>query len=89
MRTAVMLDDLDVLCNIDKLTSQVTGIRRFKRGIGKTFTCTVSGDEVLNDIQTLFEVRSNRCFNNLSTWLCHQTTHTSKLTNLCCRTSRP
>ena len=81
-----MFDNLDILRNIDKFTGQITRVRRFKRGICKTLTRTVGGNEVLDDIQTLFKVRGNRCFDNLSTWFCHKATHTCKLTDLSRRT---
>src|SRR3546814_13398541 len=57
---AIDLGHDQILGNVYQTTSQVTGVRRFQRGIGKTLTSTVSGDEVLEYAQAFTEVRSNR-----------------------------
>ena len=44
-------------------------------------------DEVLVNIQAFAKVRNDRCFDNGTIRLGHQTTHTGQLTNLCSRTT--
>ena len=77
-----------ILCHVNQTTGQVTGVRGFQCGIRQTFTRTVRGDEVLEYVQTFTEVRGDRRFDDGAIRLRHQTTHTSKLTNLGCRTTR-
>ena len=48
----------------------------------------MSRNKVLQHTQSLAEVRGNRCFDNRTIRLGHQTAHTGQLTNLCCRTTR-
>ena len=92
-RSAVFLVDDDVVADVDKAASEVTGIGRLHGRISKTFTGTVGRDEVLQHRHAFLEVRENRVFNgttSLSTCLlrfCHQTTHTSELFDLVLRTT--
>ena len=44
---AVLLMDNDIVGHIHKTTGQITCIGSLKRGIGKTLTGTVGGNEVL------------------------------------------
>ena len=81
--TAVLFDNYYVLRHVNQSTGQVTRVGRLESRISKTLTSAVSGDEVLEYVQTLTEVRSDRCFDNRAVWLCHQSTHTSQLTDLC------
>ena len=55
-RATIFFVDDQVLGNIVKTTSQVTGIRRFEGRIGETFPCAVGGDEILQHVEALFEV---------------------------------
>ncbi|MNV15610.1 hypothetical protein D3C71_1063410 [compost metagenome] len=48
----------------------------------------MSGDEVLEYVQTFTEVRSDWRLDDGTIWFRHQTTHTCQLTNLCCGTTR-
>jgi len=95
-RSTVVLVDRHVLRNVNQTTRQVTGIGRFQGRIGKTFTCTVRGNEVLEDRQTFLEVGDNRVLDDLASRtdqrflrLGHQTTHPTELTNLLFRTTSP
>ena len=72
----------NVLSNIHELPCHVTRIRCLEGGISQSFTCTMRRDEVLQHSKTLAEVRENRFLNDIATWLGHQATHTSELTNL-------
>ena len=83
----------NIVWNIYQTTSQITGISSLQRRISQTFTSTVGRDKILQHRKSLFKVRQNRVFNNLTT-LCtgflrfsHQTTHTRQLTNLLLRTT--
>ena len=49
---SIFVDDT-ILCNIDKTTGQITRIRRFQRGIGKSLTRAVGRVEIFQNIQTL------------------------------------
>ena len=80
--TTVVHCDHNVLCNVGQLTCQISTVRRLKSGISETFTSTVRRTEVLQHRQTFSEVRLNGGFDNLTGWLGHQPTHTSKLSNL-------
>ena len=88
MGTTIVFGNHQVLRHVNQTTSQVTGVRRFQCGIRQTFTSTVGGDEVLEYVQTFTEVRGDWRFDDGAIRLRHQTTHTSKLTNLCRRTTR-
>ena len=88
MRSAVLFDDLHVLCDVDELARQVTGVRRLERGVRQTFTRTVGRNEVLKNVQTLFEVRNDRRFDDRAVRFRHQTAHTGQLTDLCRGTPR-
>ncbi|RMO83569.1 hypothetical protein ALQ34_05340 [Pseudomonas syringae pv. maculicola] len=87
--TAIHFGNDQILSHVYQTTCQITGVSSFQRGIRKTLTSTVSGDEVLKYAQTFTEVSSDRRFNNGAIRLGHQTTHTGQLTNLGSRTTRP
>ena len=84
---AIDLGNHQILCHIDQATGQVTRVSRLQRGISQTLTSTVSRDEVLQNIQTFAEVRSNRGLDDRAIGLGHQASHTGKLTNLGSRAS--
>ena len=92
-RAAVLFADDHVLRYVDQTTRQVTGVGRLQCGIGQTFTGTVRRDEVLQYRQTLFEVRKDRVFDDLTAFCSrflrfgHQAAHTGKLANLLFRTT--
>ena len=68
-RTAVLLVDDHVLCDVNQTACQITGVSRLQCGIGKTLTGTVRRDEVFEHRKTLLEVRENRVFDDLLTAL--------------------
>ena len=86
--TTVVIGNDQILRYIHQSTCQVTRVRCLQCRVGQTFPCTVRRDEVLKNRQTFSEVGRNRCFNDRSIRLCHQTSHPRKLTNLCSRTTR-
>ncbi|MNU68899.1 hypothetical protein D3C71_582750 [compost metagenome] len=85
---AIIFDHHQVLRHVNQTTRQVTGVSRFQRRIGQTFTSTVGRNEVLQNVQTFAEVRGNRRFDNRTIRFGHQTTHTGQLANLGCGTAR-
>ena len=80
-RTVKLTDD-QILGNVNHSSRKVTGVCRTKRGIGKSLTCTVCGDEVLEYVKTLTEVRLDRELDGTSGCIRHESTHTSKLLDL-------
>ncbi len=80
--TTVVFSDNQILSDIHQAASQITGVRCFQCGISKTFTRTVSRDEVLQYVQTFTEVSGNRRLDDRAIWLGHQSPHTGQLTNL-------
>ena len=79
---AILHRHFDVLGDVDQFTGQVTGVGGFKGGVGQTFTRTVGGDEVLQYVETLFEVRKDRRFDDGTVRFGHQTPHTGQLPDL-------
>ena len=88
-RTAVVFDHHQVLRHVDETTGEVTGVSRLQSRIGQALTGTVGRNKVLQNVQTLAEVRGNRGFDDGAVGLCHQTAHTGHLTNLSRRASGP
>src|SRR5699024_12025218 len=74
--TAVFFSDNNVLGDVDKTTSQVTGVCRLQRGIGQAFTSTVSCGEVFQHRQTLTIGGLDRTWNNLTLWVSYKSTDT-------------
>ena len=85
---AIIFDHDQVLRHVDQTARQVTGVSRFQRRIGQTFTSAVGRNEVLQHVQAFAEVRGNRRFDNRTIRFRHQTTHTGQLANLGCGTAR-
>ena len=85
--TTVNLTDGKLLRYINKSTCQVSGIGCTKRCIGQTPTSTMRGNEVLQYVKTLTEVRLDREFNRTTGCIRHQSTHTGKLLDLCLGTT--
>ena len=77
-----------VLGDIDQAAGQVTGVGGLQRGIGQTLTGAVGGDEVLQDVQTLAEVRGDRRLDDRTVRLGHQAAHAGQLTDLGGATAR-
>ena len=78
----VILIDHNVLADINQTTGEVPCLSSLQCGIGKALTSTIGGDEELDNRQPFLEVRFNGEFDNITTWLCHQTTHTTELPDL-------
>ena len=64
-RTAVLLVDDHVLCDVNQTARQITGVGRLQCGIGKTLTGTVRRDEILEHRKPLLEVREDRVLDDL------------------------
>src|SRR5699024_1308002 len=71
-----------ILGEVDETTCQITGVRGFQRGIGKTLTSTVGSGEVFQNRQALTVGGLDRTRNNLTLRVCYQTTDTGNLANL-------
>ena len=82
IRAALVFANDDILGHVDKSTSQVTGVSGTKRRIGKTFTRTVRGQEVLEYRQSFTEVRFDREFDDTARRVRHQTPHATELGDL-------
>ena len=91
--TTVLLSNDYIMRNVNKTTSQISGVGSLHSGIGKTLTSTVRSNKVLQHRHTLLKVRKDRVLNDLRTFstrllrLSHQTTHTRQLLNLILRTT--
>ncbi len=79
VRTTVVITHDDILCHINKPSCEITGVGRLECRIGKTFTGTVCGNEVLEYRQAFTEAGLDREFDDLSGRVGHESTHTSKL----------
>ena len=79
---AVELGDDGVLRHVDETARQVTGVRRLERGVGETLAGAVGRDEVLEDRQTLAEVRGDRGLDDLARRLGHEAAHAGQLPDL-------
>ena len=84
---AVFFGHNQILRHVNQTTSEVTGVSRLQSRISQTLTGTVSGNKVLQYVQTFTEVSGNRGFDNRAVRLSHQTTHTGQLANLSGRTT--
>ena len=81
-RSAVELGDDGVLRDVDETTREVTGVRRLERGVREALTSAVGRDEVLENGETLAEVRRDRGLDDLARGLGHETAHRGELTDL-------
>ncbi len=82
LSAAVVLPDDHVLGDIHHSTGQVAGVSGTQGRIGHALTGASTGDEILQDGQTLTEVGLNGDLNGTTGGIGHQATHTSQLTNL-------
>ena len=87
IRAAVLLGDDKVLRDIDKPAGKISGFCRPQRRIRKSLTSSVSGEEVLQHIQSLTEVSRNRIINDASGGIGHQSANTRHLRNLTARSA--
>ena len=85
---AICLVDNHVLRRIDQLAGEITGVRRFERGVSQTLARAVGGDEVLQHAKSLAKVRSDWVLENFTGRLRHQSTHAGELTHLLTITAR-
>ena len=85
--SAVILGDDDILRNIDETAGKVAGVRGLERGIGKSLSRAVGGDEVLQYVQSLAEVRLDRGLDDGAVRLRHKSAHSGKLSDLGLRTA--
>src|SRR5690606_3557324 len=82
LRAAVLLGHDEVLRDVDEAAGEVTRVRGLERRIGETLTRAVRRDEVLQDVQTLAEVRGDRRLDDRAVRLRHQAAHAGELTDL-------
>ena len=68
--------------DVVQLSGHVTRVCGFQRGVGQSLSGTVGGGEVLQHVQTLAEIRSNRSLDDFARWLGHQSPHASELLHL-------
>ena len=87
-RAAIHLVDDHVLRRVHELAGEITGVRRFQRGIGQTFARAVRRDEILEHAQTFAEVRGDRPLDDFARRLGHQTAHAGQLFHLLTVTAR-
>ena len=81
-RSAIIFVDDHVLRGIHQFAGEITGVRRFQRGIGQTLARTVRRDEIFEHAQTFAEIRSDRALDDFAARLRHQTAHAGELTHL-------
>ena len=74
--------DHQVLRHVDQAPGQVAGIRGLQRRIGQTLAGAVGGDEVLQNVQALAEVRRDRGLDDRAVGLGHQAAHAGELADL-------
>src|SRR6516225_10125438 len=65
-RSTILFGDYDILRNVNQTTREVTGISRFQRRIGKTFSCTMGRDEIIQHVQATLEIGKNGVFNDFT-----------------------
>ena len=86
---AVVLGDHQVLGDVHQAPRQVTGVGGLERGIGESLARTVRGDEVLQHVQALAEVRGDGRLDDGAVRLGHQAAHARQLADLGGRAPRP
>ena len=85
---AVLHDNSRILGHIHQATGQVAGVGGLERRIRQAFAGAVGGDEVLEDAQSLAEVGLDRCLDDFTRRLGHQTAHARELADLVLGTTR-
>ena len=80
--SAILTGNNHVLANIRKLASQVPRVSCLESSVRQSLSSTMCRTEILKNGQTFSKVRFDRGFDDLATWLGHQTTHTGELPNL-------
>ena len=74
--SAVELADDGVLRDVDETAREVAGVRRLQRGVREALTSAVRRDEVLENGETLAEVRGDRGLDDFAGRASHETAHT-------------
>ena len=82
IRSAIPVGDDNVLCDVNKSSREVSRFRGSERRVGKTLSCAVRGQEVLEHVQTLAEVGRYRIVNDASRRIGHQSANTGHLAHL-------
>ena len=88
LRAAIVLDHDQVLRDVDQTAGQVAGVRRLQRRVREALARAVGGDEVLQHVQALAEVRRDRRLDDRAVGLGHQAAHAGELADLRRRTAR-
>ncbi len=81
-RAAIVLDHHEILSHVDESAGQVARVGGLERRVRKPLSRTVRGDEVLEHIQSLAEVRGNRRLDDGTIGFGHQPTHAGQLPDL-------
>src|SRR5690606_31900773 len=79
---ALLLAHDDLVRHVHELTGQVAGVGRAKRGVRPTLASPVRGDEVLEDVEALAEVRADGQLDGLAGRVGHEPSHAGELTDL-------
>ena len=87
--SAVVLGDHQVLGDVHQAAREVTGVGGLECGVGESLARTVRGNEVLQYVQALAEVRGNGGLDDRAVRLGHQATHARQLANLGSRAPGP
>src|SRR5690606_1052397 len=85
---AVLLAHDDLVCDVDELPREVARVGRAERRVGPALAGAVRGDEVLEDVEALAEVRADRQLDGLARRVRHQATHAGELADLLGVTTR-
>ena len=80
--------DHEILCDVDQPAGQVAGVGGLERRVREALARAVRRDEVLQDVQTLAEVRGDRRLDDRAVGLGHQAAHAGQLADLRRRTAR-
>ncbi len=79
---AIVLGDDEILRHVDEAPREVSGIGRLQRGVGEALARAVRGDEVLQHVQALAEIRGDRRLDDRAVGLRHQAAHPRQLPDL-------
>ena len=89
LRAAVVLGHHQVLGDVHQPAGQVARVRGLEGGVGEPLARPVGGDEVLEDVEPLAEVRVDRGLDDGAVRLRHQAPHPGELPDLGGRAARP
>jgi len=77
-----MLINYHFLGDVNQLSGEITRISRFQSSISQTFSGTMSGNKILQDVQPFSQIGSNRRFNDFSRRFAHQASDCGQLPDL-------